>query len=200
MTAAVVLASPAVRVPRTAGLTLVELLLGLVLGLGTLAALTALIAASLAARARAATSTEMLAATAAAIDQIVRDVRLAGYDPRGRGVGGIVTAAPASLALEADLDGDGTIDLSSEEHVAYRRSPTSASLLRVVGAQSMPLLSDLVPDGLAFRYLDANGAELDPSAAGAAAAIRAVIVELATRTSGPLPGVRMRGGARVLNR
>ncbi len=117
------------------GFTLIELLVGLLLGLGTIAALTAAVTVSLAARARAAAGAEMLAATAAAIDQIARDVRLAGYDPRRSGIQGIVTAESANLVLEADLDGDGAIDLSSEEHVAYRRSATGA-LQRVVGEQS----------------------------------------------------------------
>jgi Tfp pilus assembly protein PilW len=182
------------------GFTLIELLIGLLLGLGTIAALTAALTVSLTARARAAAGAEMLAATASAIDQITRDVRLAGYDPRRSGIDGIVAADSASLVLEADLDGDGVIDPNSEEHVAYQRSMTGASLLRVVGAQSMPLLSDLAPGGPAFRYFDSSGSVIDPATAGAAAAIRTVSVELATLPSIGLPGVRMSGGARVLNR
>jgi Tfp pilus assembly protein PilW len=182
------------------GFTLLELLLGLTLGLGALAALTALLSASLAARTRAGQGCETLAATAAAIEEIARDVRLAGYDPQARGIGGIVAADAASLVLETDLDGDGAINASSEEHVAYRGSAGTASLLRVVGAQSMPLLSDVSPTGLTFRYRDASGATVDPTLPGALAAIRAVTIEIATLPNRTLPGVRLSGGARVLNR
>ena len=192
--------APERRHHPAAGFTLLEVLLGLTLGLGALAALTALLSPTLAARARAAQGSETLAAAAAAIDQITRDVRLAGYDPRARAIGGIVAADATSLVLEADLDGDGTIDASSEEHVAYRRSAATAGLQRVVGTQSMPLLSDLTSTGLTFRYRDASGATVDPTRAGALTAIRTVTVEIATLASRSLPGVRLNGGARVLNR
>ena len=183
-----------------AGMTLMEVLIGLVLGLGALAALTALVSGSLAARARAGAGAEALAAMAGAIDQIVRDVRLAGYDPRERGLAGVVAAAPASLVLQADLDGDGAIDSSSEERVTYRPSAATASLLRIVGTQTMPLLSDLAPGGFRLRYFDASGSELDPTTPAMADAIRAVTVDLQTRPSGTIPGIRMGGGARLLNR
>jgi Tfp pilus assembly protein PilW len=182
------------------GVTLIEVLIGLVLGLGALAALTALVSGSLAARARAGAGAEALAATASAIDQIVRDVRLAGYDPLERGLAGMVAAAPASLVLQADLDGDGTIDGSSEERVTYRSSTATGSLLRIVGTQTMPLLSNLAPGGFRLRYFDASGSELDPATPAATDAIRAVTVDLQTLPNGTIPGVRMGGGARLLNR
>jgi len=182
------------------GVTLMEVLVGLVVGLGALAALTALVAGSLTAGARAGAGAEAVAAIAGAVDQIVRDVRVAGYDPRESGLDGLSALAPASLVLQADLDADGTIDGSSEERITYRPSVATGNLLRIVGTQSMPLLSDLTPGGFRLRYFDATGGELDPTTPAAADAIREITVDLQTRSSGTIPGVHMGGGARLLNR
>jgi hypothetical protein len=183
-----------------AGTTLVEVLLGIALGVVALAATASLLTAGLAARARAGAGADGLAAAAGAVDQIVRDVRLAGYDPDAAGFGGVADATSTSVVLEADLDGDGAVDASSEERVAYRLSAAGDALQRVVGAQVLPLVSPLAPGGFRLRYFDAAGAELDPADPGAADAVRAVTVTLATRARGGLPGVELSGGARLLNR
>jgi Tfp pilus assembly protein PilW len=182
------------------GTTIVELLAGVTLGLLVLAATAALLIAGLAAWERAGARAEAVAAAAAALDQIARDVRVAGYDPRAAGVAGIVAAGPARLELAADLDGDGAIDAGSEERVGYRRATSSASLLRVVGAQAMPILSDLTSDGFRLRYFDGDGGELDPGDPDALAAVRLVTIDLATRSGPGAPPVRAGGGARLLNR
>ena len=57
----------------------------------------AVLVATLAARRQAAGGAEAVAAVAAAVDQIARDVRLAGYDPRARGVVGLPAATAATL-------------------------------------------------------------------------------------------------------
>lgn len=182
------------------GLSLVEVLIGLALGATALAALGGLLAASAAARTRAGARAEGLAAAAAAVDQITRDVRVAGHDPRRRGVHGILEATSTSLALEADLDGDGGVDPHSEEHVGYRLSAAGESLSRVVGAQAMPIVSELAPNGFLLRYFDATGAELDPARPQSADAVRLVTVDLAVRPAGTRETLHVLGGARLLNR
>jgi Tfp pilus assembly protein PilW len=182
------------------GVTLMEVLVSLVVGLGALAALVPLVTGSLTARTRAGAGSEAIAAVAGAVDQIVRDVRIAGYDPRESGLAGLVAPAPASLVIQSDLDGDGTIDGSSEERVTYKPSVATGSLLRIVGTQSMPLLSDLAPGGFRLRYFDTHGVEIDPTTPAAADAIREITVDLQTRSSAASPGVNMGGGARLLNR
>jgi len=183
-----------------AGLTVVELLLGLALGAVTLAAMVALSSASVAALQRATAGAETTTAVAGALDQMTRDIRLAGYDPRSRGIAAILDAGAALLETAADLDGDGAIDLDSEEHVTYRPSPSGDTLQRIVGRQSLPILSDLAPDGLRLRYFDTTGAEIDPATAGATATIRFVAIELRTRARAAHPAVALAGGARLLNR
>ncbi len=185
---------------RTAGLTLVELMIGTALAMATLATFTALLTSILAARARAAEAAEAMTAVASAIDQIVRDVRLAGYDPLGRGIAGISAASATAVVLAADLDGSGDVDPASEEQISYRTATGGDTLQRIVGQQSLPLLSDLAAGGFRIAYLDGSGVELNPSAPGAIAAVRMISVELALRATNTHGAVRMRGGGRLLNR
>ena len=103
-----------------AGMTLLELTVASALALAAVAALTALFLVVLRARGRAGEAAETVVSLAGTIDQIARDVRLAGYDPSARGLAGIVTPTAQSVVLRADLDGSGDIDTSSEEQITYR--------------------------------------------------------------------------------
>jgi prepilin-type N-terminal cleavage/methylation domain-containing protein len=186
--------------PRDHGFTLLELLIGLALALVTLGAAAALCATSVKAWQQVSARGRALAAVTEALDAVARDVRLAGYDPRRRGIAGIAAADPSSITLTADLDADGTIDRRSEERVAYRRSPSSGGLLRVVGRQSMVMLPDVPPGGFHLRYFDARGAELDPRRARTAVETRWIGIEIATREAGSSTTVHVASGARLLNR
>lgn len=183
------------------GATLVELIVGTALGLLVMLGLTSLLSVTLAARARAADRCEATTALAGAIDQITRDVRLAGFDPEARGVTALAGASATSIVIAADLDGNGSIDTASEEQVGYRLSGSGGDTLqRTVGRQSLPLLSELAVGGFRLRYLDGDGAELDPGAPDALAGVRAVTVELALHATRAHGALRMKGGARLLNR
>jgi len=183
----------------SAGLTLIELLVGMVLGLVGAAAMTALLRVGVAAWMRAGAAAEVTTEVADGVDQLVRDVRLAGYDPTASASPGLTLVAADRIELTADLDGDGTIDASSEEHVAYRVAASSRSLQRVVGAQSLPIVSDVAAGGLVLGYFDRAGTRLDPAAAGTAAATRVVTIDL-TATPRGRPAVHVSAGARLVNR
>lgn len=98
-----------------------------------------------------------------AFDLICRDVRRAGYDPEGVALDPIVRAGATSLTMQEDADGDGRIDRRSEELIAYRFAPSEGTLRRIVGRQSMPLATDLPPDGFRLSYFDDAGAPLPAS-------------------------------------
>ena len=183
-----------------AGMTLVELLVGMVLGLAGAAAMTALLRVGTAAWERAGASAEVAIEVAGAVDQLTRDVRVAGYDPAATGFTALPITASDRLELAADLDGNGSIDPDSEERIGYRWSAASGSLSRLVGRQSLPILSDVAPGGFRLAYFDRDGARLDPTDPATGVATRVVTVELATATHGPRPGVHLVGGARLVNR
>ncbi len=182
------------------GMTLVELLVGMVLGLVAAAAMTALLRVGVAAGERAAGDAETAIETAAAVDQLVRDVRIAGYDPTGAGIAALTLAGADRLELQADLDGNGAIDASSEERIGYRVAPSSRSLQRIVGSQSLPILSDVAADGLRLSYFDAAGAALDPTAAATRDATRLVAIDVTSSPRGRTASVHVHGGARLVNR
>lgn len=181
------------------GMTLVELLVGMGVGVVAAAALAILLRTGLAASVRAGGDAETAIETAAALDQLVRDLRVAGHDPAGAGFTPFTVAAADGVDLQADLDGDGAIDASSEERIAWRVVAASRSLQRVVGSQSLPILTDVASDGLRLAWLDATGTALDPADPATGAAARLVTVELVATPPGR-PTVRVHGGTRLVNR
>jgi len=133
------------------------------------------------------TDLEAFTMVSQAADFLVRDLRVAGFDPKGMGFSGLAQADVTSLELLADLDGDGSLDRNSSERIRYRLSADGRSLMRVVGDQVMPILDGLEAEGFALRYFDSTGAEipgpfpLEPAALGA---VRAVEVTLRARRVG----------------
>lgn len=184
---------------RARGTTLVELLVGMLLGLVAAAALTVVLRAGLAASVRAGGDAEATIESAAALDQLVRDLRIAGYDPGADGIAPFTLTAADRVEMQADLDGNGAIDAASEERIAYRVAASSRSVQRVVGTQSLPILSDVPSGGLRLAYRDAAGALLDPAAATTRSAARLVEIDLTVAPPGR-PLLRLHGGVRLVNR
>ena len=185
---------------RSGGMTLVELLIGMTLGLVGAAGMTALLRVGTAAWERAGANAEVAIEVAEAVDQLIRDLRSAGYDPAAAGIAGLTVTATDRLELTADLDGNAAIDPASEERIGYRCSAANGSLQRVVGRQSLPILSDVASGGFRLTYFDRDGARLDPADPATSAATRLVTVDLATAPHGGRAVVRISGGARLVNR
>jgi Tfp pilus assembly protein PilW len=188
------------RSNAAAGLTLVEMLVGIAIAMLACAALATLARSTLTAWRNAGAHAEAVGEALAALDHLTRDLRGGGYDPLAHGGVGLTAIAADEVTITADLDGDGSVDETSAEHVTYRRAESSDDLLRVVGRQAMPILGGLAPGGLRLQYHDAEGHALDPAGAGSAAAARTVAIELATRATVSRPAVQVVGGARLLNR
>ncbi len=93
------------------------------------------------------------------LEVLSRDLRRAGFDPRRTGLQPLALASSRALALQADDDGDGLIDLRSDEIVAYEFDPATGVLRRTVGRQAMPL-ADLAANGFALAFFDGAGAPL----------------------------------------
>lgn len=58
---------------------------------------------------------EMQQNTRVAIETMVREIRMAGYDPTGKSGAGIIAAGSNSIRFTADLSGDGDTDDSGED-------------------------------------------------------------------------------------
>jgi Tfp pilus assembly protein PilW len=164
------------------GATLVEMLVGTALGLAVLAVLTAAVGVAGRMLVGSGTRAESEDTAQLAMEALRFDVRRAGWDPAAAGHAALLEARDDGLALVADLDGDGTIAVDSEESVAWLCVLASRRLSRLVGRQSLPLAEHVV--GCAFRYLDADGAAFAaPVTAADLPRVRAV--ELAVRLFPP---------------
>jgi hypothetical protein len=181
-----------------AGLTAIELMVGLGVALVGLAGASALLQGAQAALVRAGRHAELARAAADAVDQVARDVRTAGWDPERVGVAGLAAAESARLVLHADLDGDGAIDASSAEVVTWRRA-AAGTLQRMLGAQTLPMVSHVPAGGFVLAYRDADGTELDPAAPDTAVRARVVTVGVTARDPTTRWTVTVTGGARLLN-
>ena len=159
------------------GTSIVELLVGTLLGLLALAALTAAVAVGARLVAAAGARGEAEDTAQLAVEAFTFDARRAGYDPSGAGIERVVQAGRDAVTFGADLDGDGLVDGASEEQTAYACSAANQRLSRIVGRQSMPLADGVSACGL--RYLDAAGTAFAVPPAGLGAADRARIRALA---------------------
>lgn len=138
-----------------------------------------------------------------ALDLIVREVRMSGYDPTGMALPvspgpacpdvsqGIVEASPTRLRVQADLDGDGAL-LGASEDVIYDLDFALEQILRTDAGGTVMLADDVPTNGLRFRYFDASNppVEILPSPSLTAAqrdCVRTVAVVVRTRAPNPDP-------------
>jgi type IV pilus assembly protein PilW len=96
----------------------------------------------------------------AAMDIMIREARMAGYDPTGSANAGIVVATATSLTITEDMDGDGS--LTGDESITYSLADSDGD-----GDNDLERNSNLIAeniDALDFVYLDENDASTtDPS-------------------------------------
>ncbi|GJQ59071.1 MAG: hypothetical protein D8M57_04610 [Candidatus Scalindua sp. AMX11] len=96
---------------------------------------------------------EMQQNVRAAMDMMVREIRMAGYDPLNTGFVPISgTSTATSLQVSADLDGSGGI--VGSETVTYSYDALSLQIDRNIGGGNQPFVENIA--GLNFSYFDAN--------------------------------------------
>lgn len=110
----------------------------------------------------------------AGFDLMTREMRNAGYDPRGTAGAGVTTWSPDAFGWTADLDADGTAD-GDGERVEYRLAE-DGTLIRREGGADVAVAEHVTE--LAFTYF-ADAAETPAAAPGA---IEMVAVRLAYDT------------------
>ena len=109
----------------------------------------------------------------AAMDIMIREIRMAGYDPTGTANAGIVTANATSITITEDVDGDGVI--AGDENITYSLADSDGD-----GDNDLERNNNLIAeniDALDFLYLDETN---NPTAVPSE--IRAVQITMVAKT------------------
>lgn len=176
---------------KSAGFTLIELMVAMGVAMVMLAAVTTTFISQTKIYNAQEQINEMQQSARAAMDLITRELKMAGYNPAGASFTGVVYSA-TQLRIQADLNGDGTISTNStaNEQVTYAYDSGAQRITRTVGNGSAQTVAGNVTS-FTFTYLDSAGASTtNPTS------IRQVSVSITTRTAKPDPNYNADAGHR----
>jgi type IV pilus assembly protein PilW len=156
------------------GFTIVELVVGLAIGLILLGVAVKIFLVQQRAYNVQDQLNEMQQNIRSAIDMIVRETKMAGYNPTGASFNGI-TYNTSQLQILADLNGDGLLTGANED-ITYSYDGTDSQIVRDIGAGGQPVAENI--QAFSFSYLDANGSSTTTSAD-----IRQIDITITGRTS-----------------
>ena len=172
------------------GFTLIELLVVLAIQGVVLAAVVTSFTGQLTAYDLQEQINEMQQTARAAMTMVIREARLAGYDPAGTGIVGVpYDADPTRLRITADRNGDGDV-LDANERVTYFHDPGRRILRRRTGVAGQPAAENV--QAFSVEYLDAAG---NPTTVSGA--IRRLRITVTTRTAKRDPRYPHNGGRRT---
>jgi len=179
--------------PKAAGFTLVEMMVAIAIGMIVIASVAGTFSAQTRQNKAEEEISQMHQNVRGALDLISRELMQAGYKAPGGSVTG-VTYSATQLLLQADLDGNGTIDTgsSSLEYIVYAYDSSNNRITRKLGSGGTP---EAVADNITqfdFAYKDAAGAATTTSAS-----IRKVTITITGRTAKPDPSYTSNGGYRT---
>ncbi len=172
---------------RDSGYSLAEVVVAIAIGMIILAAVTGTFIAQSKYFNSQEQINQMQQNARAAMDIIVREVKMAGYNPTHATLVGIPYSS-SQLEIRADLDGDG-LTSSPNEDITYSFDAEGLSILRNAGSSQV-----LAPNvqNFTFSYLDANGNSTTNTAD-----IRQIRIAITARTSKPDPLYPSNGGYRT---
>ncbi|RMF85145.1 MAG: prepilin-type N-terminal cleavage/methylation domain-containing protein [Nitrospinota bacterium] len=181
---------------RGAGVTLIELLITLAIGVLLLAGLYHFFLGQQHAYALREEIAVMQQNLRIGIDILAREVRLAGYDPTETAGAGLLTAAPHAIRFTADRNGDGDTDDPNEDvmYLLYDSGKDGdLDLGRNTGGSNQPVVENI--QSLDFVYTLRDGstttAPADPGQ------VSMVQIRLTARTAHPDPAYAANGGYRT---
>ena len=174
---------PNISVNSSRGLTLIELMVAMSIGMIVLGALTATFILQRKAYIAQEQIIEMTQIARAAMDMIGREARMAGYfnpsNPMQRDssanphfVG--MPATDSRLEILADLNGDGDTG-DANEHIIYTFDSANRMIRRNTGGGAQPFAENI--QDFSFMYLDGHG---NPAATDAA--VRKIRITITART------------------
>lgn len=174
------------------GFTLIELVIGLAISLILMGVAVSIFNVQRKSYSMQEQITEMQQNVRAAMDMIVREIRMAGYDPTESGFVGIGTNTTTLLQIMADIDGNGT-STGTNEDITYRYYNASDTTYPreikrkmqtgTTTAVFQPLAENI--EGCEFLYYDGNGI-----ATTTASGIRQIRITITGRTDKPDPSNR----------
>ena len=179
------------------GMTLTELMVALVMGLATVAAVYSVHLIQVKQRILQADVITMQQNARAAMDLMTRELRMAGYDPVGRNrdknrsndfFG--VTYHPTELHILADLNGNGLLT-DSHESIVFLYDAPALTLRRKVGQGGRQPVAEYI-QSLTIWYFDEHGTSTADSKA-----IRIVELILTAQTEHPDPDYPNNNGFRT---
>ena len=141
------------------GFTLIEIVIGLAISLILMGVAVSIFNVQRKSYSTQEQITEMQQNVRAAMDMMIREIRMAGYDPTESGFVGIGTNTTTLLQILADLDGNGTSTATNED-ITYRYyNATDVTYPREIkrktgGGGFQPLAENI--DGCNFLYYDGN--------------------------------------------
>jgi len=181
------------------GFTLIELLIAMAVGLVLLGAMYGVFTMHNKIFTNQEQIAEMQQNARAAMDMMIREIRMAGYDPTGTANAAITDADVGSIIFTQDLDGDGSLMDGSNwdinERIRYNlyTSDGIQKIGRRTGldtAITQPVAEHV--QSLTFQYRDASG-----TITTVAANVRRIQVALTVRTSKPDPDYAPNSGYRT---
>jgi type IV pilus assembly protein PilW len=180
------------KLKKTEGFTLIELMVSMAIGMVMLAAVTTTFMLQTKTYNAQQQINEMEQNARGVLDVITRELKMAGYKPNGGSFSG-VTYSTTQLMIQTDLDASGGISTSTtaNEQITYAYDSTNKQITRAVGAGSALVLADNIT-AFTFSYLDSTGASTTTSAN-----IRQVSISITARTANPDPNYTSNGGYRT---
>jgi len=180
------------KLRKTEGFTLTELMVSMAIGMVMLAAVTTTFMLQTKTYNAQQQINEMEQNARGVLDVITRELKMAGYKPNGGSFSG-VTYSTTQLMIQTDLDASGGISTSTtaNEQITYAYDSTNKQITRAVGTGSALVLADNIT-AFTFSYLDSTGASTTTSAD-----IRQVSISITARTANPDPNYTSNGGYRT---
>jgi type IV pilus assembly protein PilW len=179
------------------GFSLIELLIAMVVGIVVLGALYGVFISQNKTFGNQEEIVAMQQSVRAGMDMIVREVRLAGYDPlrvnidtnSANNFSG-VTVSGTQLQVRADLNGDGVIDATSQENITYAYDSANLRITRNSGSGAQPFVENV--QAFTFAYLDVSG-----NVTASSANVRQIRITITGRTAKPDPAYSANSGYRT---
>jgi len=178
---------------RNAGFTLVEMMVAIAIGMIVIASVAGTFTAQTRQNKAEEEISQMHQNVRGALDLMSRELMQAGYKAAGGSVTG-VTYNASQLLIQADVDGNGTIDTgnTSLEYITYAWNSTNLIITRQLGTggTAEPVADNIT--ACVFSYKDANDAATTTSSA-----IRKVTISITGRTANRDPSYTSNGGYRT---